>query len=68
MELVLEMPKRKGGRRSKKKPPRNRTLVGGPVWEGRDGESGSESDGDLGQERLEGLEVEDMEMISRMGL
>lgn len=63
------MPKRKfGGRKSKKKPPRNPTLVTAPVWEGQDGESGSESDGDLGQERLEGLEVEDMEMISRMGL
>lgn len=66
------MPKRKagfgGGRRSKKKPPRSQTLTGASVWEGQDGESGSDSDGDLGQERLEGLEVEDMEMISRMGL
>lgn len=63
------MPKRKGrGGRSKRRPPRSQTLKAVSVWEEQNGGSESESDGELGQECLEGLEAEDMEMISRMGL
>lgn len=69
------MPKRKGGRgaarKGQKRPPRGQTrtpVVEGAWGRGGEGESGSESDGELGQEQLEGLALEDMQMISKMGL
>ena len=65
--LPLEMPKT-GGRRQRR-PPRPRSETGTPAGaEVCRGAEEDESEGELGQEDLEGLEVEDMERIARMGL
>ena len=63
------MPKSGRKKQKVKRPPRLQGQTGTPagaeMW---GGEEEGESEGELGQEDLEGLEVEDMEMIARMGL
>ena len=66
------MPKRRGRRfgagRGLKRPSRDLLGTGSGVAMPGAASGGSESDGELGEEELEGLEEEDMKMISRMGL
>ena len=65
------MPKRRVAGRKQRRPPlpraQTRTPVAAEKWRGEE-EGGSEGEEDFDQEELEGLEVEDMELISRMGL
>ena len=66
------MPKRRGrrggGGRGRKSPSTGLKGTGSTVKMPEDIIGGSESDEELGEEELEGLGVEDMRTISRMGL
>ena len=66
------MPKRRGrrggGGRGQKSPSTGLQGTGSTVKMPEDIIGGSESDEELGEEELEGLGVEDMRTISRMGL
>ena len=66
------MPKRRGrhggGGKGQKRPSIDLRGTGATVKMPEDMIGGSESDEGLGEEELEGLGVEDMRMISRMGL